>query len=789
MGMRKEARTELEAGGALSDLGDVDPEVHLARLAEQRTRREEHLSRMQAALVGAGSSEPTFTPTITEYAGSLQREENVFDRLYYTKQLSPSKADVAKAKRTATRTKAQPGTSVVVPAASRPRRAGDGDGGDDGDQAIEVLLYQDAEVRRKKHELLRRERVETENVLRNKSKISKATRELAVASIRKKIEALFKQITQSDRAQLLTRAKLDLALQQLGFFPTNRAADKPTPAAELEIGNRLWTVMDPTDAGRVSLGVFRKTLSYIMDPTYSGGKAEAEADAAAAAADGKAGEAEEDEARVPVPAGLPELRRRLYMMRLVNHGSRRANDELIEEVRRQEMQECTFNPAISKVSRKLDHEATNRRGEHVERSEVLYQRAAKAEQRKERTRLELDHEALKECTFQPKISSTSRRLANRADGDGPGRLEKLSAPRVRVEQPTTEELRAAECTFKPNTVLTASKTARVKAKILEPRNADEQARPSSKKMTAAERKRAMERTVRGADAYIRRMEAAKRAAEEKRLAYERVGRVPKTKDLQRVRKLKPFKFEHDAKVRQAAHASAGCAVDLGPGDDNDAEDAEIRPVAMYMDVNLGAGRSGRLAIHAMDNPHVLAHNFAAIYGLNAEMTQALEAMVLAHMEQMDIAISTSMAGKVRRRLPGSDRAAQMPHLTPEDIEASRRSPSPKRRDMSPFREPAVSVRRPADEAEQRKIRRKKKVRRPAKAPAADEEEEDENQFTYVPHAHAKLDLSVHEFEEPQAPSSRLSPRAEDAAFGSEDDFVEEGPTESWQIRFDAPVQT
>ena len=44
---------------------------------------------------------------------------------------------------------------------------------------------------------------------------------------------------------------------------------------------------------------------------------------------------------------------------------------------------------------------------------------------------------------------------------------------------------------------------------------------------------------------------------------------------------------------------------------------------MYVDVNVGLGRTGRIGLYAHDNPRDLAHNFAKAFSLNLEMEESL----------------------------------------------------------------------------------------------------------------------------------------------------------------------
>lgn len=77
-------------------------------------------------------------------------------------------------------------------------------------------------------------------------------------------------------------------------------------------------------------------------------------------------------------------------------------------------------------------------------------------------------------------------------------------------------------------------------------------------------------------------------------------------------KPKPFEFELDRRQRQRA--------------------------MLYMDVNLGPGRMGRIGIHQGDDPEVVAMNFAKSYSLDDILTKRLEELVRENMIQNGIAI-------------------------------------------------------------------------------------------------------------------------------------------------------
>jgi len=59
-----------------------------------------------------------------------------------------------------------------------------------------------------------------------------------------------------------------------------------------------------------------------------------------------------------------------------------------------------------------------------------------------------------------------------------------------------------------------------------------------------------------------------------------------------------------------------------------------QPPLLFMDVNLGPGRTGRIGIHEGDDPRLLARNFATTYQLDERLTARLEDLIRQHMESM-----------------------------------------------------------------------------------------------------------------------------------------------------------
>jgi hypothetical protein len=319
-----------------------------------------------------------------------------------------------------------------------------------------------------------------------------------------------------------------------------------------------------------------------------------------------------------------------------------------------------------------------------------------------------------ECTFQPKISKRSERIAKeleRRGGDDGGvgskggkggkggkargptsaRLARLAAPSQHRMAPkreltTQEERDLAECTFRPTTNPVSAAIIARKGKAggrdrgsvrggggggyaaKENRFAQTSTSASSGAAYAAAAGSASHASTtsvassatgggrskpKGFDAMVKRLEAGRREREERRLALENLGRVPAAEDLGRARRQKPFEFAHRANEDDGgpyggaagghggahgggAHGGGGSGGGGGGSGGGGGGGGSARRVRMFMDVNLGPGKTGRIAIHDGDSPRDLAHNFAAVYALSDDLAEVLEEMLREHIEALGI---------------------------------------------------------------------------------------------------------------------------------------------------------
>jgi hypothetical protein len=101
----------------------------------------------------------------------------------------------------------------------------------------------------------------------------------------------------------------------------------------------------------------------------------------------------------------------------------------------------------------------------------------------------------------------------------------------------------------------------------------------------------------------------------------------------------------------------------------------VKPL-LFMDVNLGPGRTGRIGIHEGDDPKVLAKNFAASYKLDDVLSKRLEELIRDNMKNK-IAQQAPLKPVLRSKTPDSKRSA--PNTTSTSNKTNdRRSSSAKR---------------------------------------------------------------------------------------------------------------
>eukprot|EP00698_Gefionella_okellyi_P020919 TRINITY_DN6663_c0_g4_i1.p1 TRINITY_DN6663_c0_g4~~TRINITY_DN6663_c0_g4_i1.p1 ORF type:complete len:725 (-),score=183.03 TRINITY_DN6663_c0_g4_i1:349-2523(-) len=245
--------------------------------------------------------------------------------------------------------------------------------------------------------------------------------------------------------------------------------------------------------------------------------------------------------------------------------------------------DCTFTPSINPRSRVIESQLTERHERQVgagtlPRHELLFAHARSAEEKKEIERLQRQDSELDGCTFTPTINKDDGRIkVRKSDYLDLYQMKPRRGP-LEGEKTSAEREVDEHCTFTPNTALTRT-TRPVTAPTHEPRGFKES---------------------------VSRLRTAKEERDQLQAELERASAnsTPRKKG-----PVKPFTFLLDTRKNRP-------------------------PPLLYMDVSLGPGRTGRIGIHAGDDPRVLARNFAATYHLDERLTARLEDLLRQHMEAL-----------------------------------------------------------------------------------------------------------------------------------------------------------
>jgi hypothetical protein len=179
---------------------------------------------------------------------------------------------------------------------------------------------------------------------------------------------------------------------------------------------------------------------------------------------------------------------------------------------------------------------------------------------------------------------------------------------------TTAEREAAECTFKPTLA-----TTHYRPHHHSPEREPKDRRPSGYAQAVERLRRSVQ------DKANELAEADKEAKRRAALA----GKPPK-----------PFHLETEARVQR-------------------------RHPLLYMDVNLGPGRTGRIGLHGDDDPAALAANFARAYGLDDSMQAKLQGLIERYLREVVPGLATAREGSAA---PGDALRSPSSPSTPKAIQ-------------------------------------------------------------------------------------------------------------------------
>ena len=243
------------------------------------------------------------------------------------------------------------------------------------------------------------------------------------------------------------------------------------------------------------------------------------------------------------------------------------------------------------------------------RHEALYEHAKKVEGRIEQQRKKKAEAELDGYTFTPKVNASSSTAC--VDGSstnaaakpmGEQRFAHLHArAKPKEAQLTTDEREALACTFKPKT-----------------------------------NKYAPSQTHAPPPGYLQAVERMRRVLEDKELREAEEAEAARKRAAVLSRPAKPFSFQTEERPY------------------------ERRVPLMYMDVNIGPGRTGRIGLHEGDDPAELASNFARTYQLDGAMEAKLAGLIEQYMKEVvpDLAQAAGAQADEADELVQADEAAQ-----------------------------------------------------------------------------------------------------------------------------------
>lgn len=485
-------------------------------------------------------------------------------------------------------------------------------------------LYKDAHNRRLRRQMMQEQLSSELHELRNGPKVSRNSHKLALKRLGRDVLDIYAALQAEERG--LGYQEFGAALVELGLL---RGASSAPPKGVGVVASqakedalmlqRLWrhlTTAEPTAA------LHSDTLMAFIAKALKPDEPEQPASSEMVLPEPQEAWAQGYDDPEPPPAspraasdeegsGLLRDFAALYRNTL-SYKSTRNVREATESALVKEDANCTYKPAINPKSRRLEgwrqQSADSSVGAAQPRHLQLYERARERDDKLELERMRAAVAELEACTFNPSVQKSSRHAgANEGAAEmGERRFEYLHAHAMEAKAPSalpTEEREIAKCTFQPQL------QAKYKPAAMH--------KPPSGYVAAVER---MRKSLEDKEA--RELEDAAAAA--RRAA---AAKGPP----------KPFSFQTD--VRRG----------------------ERKTPLLYMDVNLGPGRTGRIGLHHGDDPEQLASNFARTYQLDATMRGRLQALIEKYMAE----VLPDLAAQQEETRPSSPRATSSPtRLTP-----------------------------------------------------------------------------------------------------------------------------
>eukprot|EP00818_Percolomonas_sp_WS_P000885 CAMPEP_0117441602 /NCGR_PEP_ID=MMETSP0759-20121206/3719_1 /TAXON_ID=63605 /ORGANISM="Percolomonas cosmopolitus, Strain WS" /LENGTH=981 /DNA_ID=CAMNT_0005233461 /DNA_START=329 /DNA_END=3274 /DNA_ORIENTATION=+ len=619
----------------------IDERVH---------EKEQYYKKMEQRKQDQMQSSYTYKPEISTYSKTLERQEPIYERLYKLRKVTDGE-DPDESR-----------DSLLSPPNSARRRSTGTERHSSGQEEftfqpqindshqhilakrkgkIEDRMYQDALIREEKREQEKRHAEQEEDQKRQlSSQISSHTQRLAKQRIEKEMQIAFEKVAtqrsivshdieaqNKNPPAVIDYVQLGHCLALLGLFKSGNSQEERRSEQEVRIHEEIWNLMDPNDEEFVTYSTFRSVLGPLINPElFFNAQRISEADS---------GMSLDKQTVKHLSARIKEL----SVNKLAYYKTSNLLKDSRAATRGPKFEEPTFAPKINNVSKNIDTRSKKRHSQPSgPRYEILFQKNNEKQYKIDRLKRSVDEKVMKECSFKPQLQTKGYRKKTKAKDASSNRFEKLYSqhkkdPKVKTQYVSPEEKELANCTFQPDT--RASKQYR------------ESLRPHS----------SVNRTqIKGFEKQIARMKKAQKERNYVNNFYDSLRKEIDVKWKNRMKhngdevefqptEVKPFNFHLDQRKRS-------------------------RPL-LYMDVNLGPGRTGRIGIHENDDPAVLAKNFAISYRLDQVLRARLEDLIQQNMESNNIPMGTGGTPKsARGQNSNSPRATQKKNFSTQKSPAA-----------------------------------------------------------------------------------------------------------------------
>jgi hypothetical protein len=435
---------------------------------------------------------------------------------------------------------------------------------------IEERLFNEAsELTEKKKALL--ESMEREAKKKMRQKLSDSSKIHFKSKISKEIELVFNQVVSEKNRPNINYKQFGHALKKFCLFKTSDS--KRTTEREVRIHEKLWKTLDPNDKGEANFESFKQILLLILDPSAIAGVNNYEF----------------------LSKELYEEIQYLRLNRLSYLKGDVVNDKFTSKISSLERNE-------SKIAKEPRYELLLRRQEEIDK-------------RKEREKQERLEKEMKECTFKPKLGKNL--VDRRKKTDNVSHFEYLYKQKDAekkfssiVDLRTSLEKELENCTFQPDRIHTKKfdKFLDIKRKLEDSITDHNYSNEyTEKSVVNSIISKESHLTPKGYQVYVQRL---RKANEQEKFDYHkslREGLKVDNSKTPTITVFKPFHFQ--------------------------LKDLKKKKLILIMDVNIGAGSSGRINIQEGDDPEILARNFSRAYKLDSTLTKRLAELIRENIEK------------------------------------------------------------------------------------------------------------------------------------------------------------